>query len=127
MVIMNYAFPFSFRAVRLCHPATTSLLLCGLCALKTDAQIQQAWVAHYNNAIPGGQHHASRMLLDGAGNIYVCGASQNTNGGIGYATLKYGVSGNLLWVARFDAPNFPAARPTAIALDSQTNVLVTGN
>jgi hypothetical protein len=44
-----------------------------------DAQIQQAWVAHYNNGITNGTNQAVKMVLDPAGNIYVTGFSQNAN------------------------------------------------
>jgi hypothetical protein len=90
------------------------------------AQIQPAWVARYNNNLPSGQHQALKMLLDPAENIYICGFSRNTNGGTGYATLKYAPNRTQLWVARFDPTNYPSARPTFFALDSRTNLVVTG-
>ena len=49
-----------------------------------SAQIQQAWVAKYNNGITNGTHQAVKMALDPNGNIYVTGFSQNTNGNRGY-------------------------------------------
>jgi hypothetical protein len=57
------------------------------------AQIQEAWVAHYNNGIPGGTHQAVKMALDPAGNIYVTGFSQDNNGNVyvtGYDTTAAG-------------------------------------
>jgi len=51
------------------------------------SQIQQAWVARYNNGIANGNHQALKMALDGSGNIYITGFSQNTNGQSGYATI----------------------------------------
>src|ERR1039458_4994215 len=54
-----------------------------------NGQIQQAWVAKYNNGITNGTHQAVKMALDTNGNIYVTGFSQNTNGNLGYATVKY--------------------------------------
>ena len=91
------------------------------------AQIQQAWVARYNNSILNGTNEAIKMALDPTGNIYVSGFSQNTSTNLGYVTIKYAPNGNLLWIARYDDTNFPAATPSAIALDPSNNVVVTGN
>ncbi len=92
-----------------------------------NAQIQQAWVARYNNGIPNGTNQAVKMALDTNGNIYVTGFSQNTNGNLGYATIKYAPNGNQLWVARYDSTNYPVAQPTGLALDQQINTVVTGS
>jgi hypothetical protein len=91
------------------------------------AQIQQAWVARYNNGITNGTNQAVKIVLDSIGNIYVTGFSQNTNSNLGYATIKFAPNGNEVWVARYDSTNYATATPTAIALDNSNNVLVTGN
>src|ERR1039458_8933395 len=70
-----------------------------------SAQIQQAWVVRYNNGITNGTNQAVKMALDPNGNIYVTGFSQNTNGGLGYATIKYAPNGTQMWVARYDSTN----------------------
>ena len=84
-------------------------------------------MARYNNGILTGTNQAVKMALDSAGNIIITGFSQNTNTNLGYVTIKYAPNGNLLWIARYDDTNFPAATPSAIALDSSNNVVVTGN
>ena len=91
------------------------------------AQIQQAWVAKYNNGIANGNHQALKMALDSSGNIYVLGVSANANTNTGYVVVKYTPSGSQLWAARYDSTNFPTASPTGFALDSGNNVLVTGS
>jgi len=101
-------------------------LLASVLCFSASAQIQQAWVAKYNNGVTNGNHQALKMMLDSTGNIYVCGFSANTNGGTGYATLKYAPNGVLLWSARFDSTNYPAAGALAFALDASNNVVVTG-
>ena len=93
----------------------------------SSAQIQQAWVAKYNNGITNGTHQAVKMALDTNGNIYVTGFSQNTNGNLGYATVKYTPNGNQAWVAHYDSTNFPSARPVGLALDTNGDVFVTGS
>jgi hypothetical protein len=91
------------------------------------AQIQQAWVAKYNNGITNGNHQALKVALDSSGSIYVLGVSQNINTNTGYVTIKYAPNGNPLWTARYDSTNYPSAIPTGFALDSSNAVAVTGN
>jgi hypothetical protein len=91
------------------------------------AQIQQAWVARYNNGIATGTNQAVKMTLDSAGNIYVAGFSQNTNGNLGYVTIKYAPNGNQVWVARYDSTNYPNAETATLVLDVSNNVIVTGS
>jgi hypothetical protein len=92
-----------------------------------SAQIQQAWVAKYNNGITNGNHQALKMALDSIGNIYVLGVSANSNTNTGYVVVKYAPNGNQVWAARYDSTNYPSASPTGFALDSSNNVVVTGN
>jgi outer membrane protein assembly factor BamB len=91
------------------------------------AQIQQAWVAHYNNGITNGTNQAVKIALDSAGNIYVTGFSQNANSQLGYVTIKYAPNGNQLWATRYDSNSYPAATPVAIVLDGSNEVIVTGS
>ncbi|HZM03005.1 MAG TPA: SBBP repeat-containing protein [Candidatus Saccharimonadales bacterium] len=103
------------------------LIHCAFLILHSVAASPQiAWVAKYNNGVANGNHQALKMMLDSTGNIYLSGFSANTNGGTGYATLKYAPNGVLLWSARFDSTNYPAAEALAFALDASNNVLVTG-
>ncbi|MGD1085409.1 MAG: SBBP repeat-containing protein, partial [Verrucomicrobiota bacterium] len=71
-------------------------------------------------------NQAVKMALDGAGNIYVTGFSQNTNGNLDYATIKYAPNGSQVWVSRFDSTNAAKAKAACLVLDVQTNVIVTG-
>jgi hypothetical protein len=96
--------------------------------LSVFAQVTQAWVAKYNNGILNGTNQAVKMVLDGAGNIYVTGFSQNaTNGNLDYATIKYAPNGNQVWAARYVATNSTTAKPAGIVIDSSNNIIVTGN
>jgi hypothetical protein len=96
-------------------------------AFPAQAQIQQAWVARYNNGITNGTNQTVKMALDGNGNIDVTGFSQNTNGNLGYVTIKYAPNGNQLWAARYDSTNSPMAAPSGLVLDNSNNVIITGN
>jgi hypothetical protein len=91
------------------------------------AQIQQAWVARYNNGILNGTNQAVKMSLDATGSIYVLGFSQNTNTNLGYVTIKYAPNGTQLWATRYDSTNYPSATPSGFALDSSNDIVVTGN
>jgi hypothetical protein len=96
-------------------------------AFPAHAQVQQAWVARYNNSITNGTNQAVKMALDSNGNIIVTGFSQNTNNQLGYVTIKYAPGGNQLWAVRYDSTNSPTAMPAAMALDNRNNVLITGS
>jgi hypothetical protein len=90
------------------------------------AQIQQAWLARYNNGITNGTNQAVKMALDSGGNIYVTGVSQNSLTNLGYVTIKYAPNGAQLWASRYDSTNYPSAAPAALGLDSSNDVFVTG-
>src|SRR4030095_1176752 len=60
----------------------------------------QQWVKRYNN---GANDKAFAIYVDGAGNVYVTGASQATGKGYDYLTVKYSSTGTQLWTARYDA------------------------
>jgi Beta-propeller repeat len=91
------------------------------------AQIQQAWVARYNNGVLDGTNQAVKIALDSSGNIYVLGFSQNTNTNLGYVTIKYAPNGTQVWGSRYENTNYPTATPTGFALDTNNNVVVTGS
>src|SRR3984957_12700611 len=97
-------------------PLTGRVLRFAICiflfAMSARGQIQQAWVAHYNNGITNGTNQAVKMALDSAGNIYATGFSQNANTHLGYVTIKYAPNGKQLWAARYDDTNYPNATPS---------------
>jgi hypothetical protein len=103
------------------------LLLAAFTPFSVTAQIQEAWVARYNNGITNGTNQAVKITLDGNGNIYVTGFSQNNNTNLGYVTIKYAASGTQLWAVRYDDTNYPTATPSACALDTNNDVILTGS
>jgi hypothetical protein len=111
------------RNFRLCG----ALIILFLASCDAFAQVQQAWVARYNNGITNGTNQAVKMALDSNGNIIVTGFSQNTNNQLGYVTIKYAPNGNQLWAAPYDSTNYSNAAPTSMVVDSSNNVVVTGN
>jgi len=107
--------------------ATLLAAFTAVLCLSASAQIQQAWMAKYNNGITNGNHRALKMALDASGNIYVLGVSQNVDTDTGYVTIKYAPNGNQVWSARYDSTNYPSATPTGFALDIKGHIVVTGN
>ncbi len=102
-------------------------ITCLLLNSDATAQVQQAWVARYNNGITNGTNQALKMALDSSGDIYVTGFSQNTNTNLGYVAIKYAPNGTQLWATRYDDTNFPAATPSGMVLDNSNHVIITGS
>lgn len=81
------------------------------------------WMKRYNGPISRSDYGAD-ITVDQSGNIYVTGGSQETTTGTSaYATIKYDTDGTELWVRRWINTSGPA---TAVALDSLSNIYVTG-
>jgi uncharacterized delta-60 repeat protein len=94
--------------------------------IKYDKHGRQQWVARYNG--PGsGFDGAVAVAVDAWGNVYVTGQSSvdeffNTD----YATIKYEASGKELWVRRYNGPFNNSDLASALVLDEEGNVYVTG-
>jgi len=95
--------------------------------IKYDAAGNKQWVQRYNG--PGNREDmALALALDGQGNVYVSGSSMgNTGIGDDYATIKYDAAGNEQWVQRYNGPGNRYDWATALAVDGQGHVYVTGS
>jgi len=95
-------------------------------ALPLFAQsVDTAWVRRYNGT-GNGDDAANALTVDGAGNIYVTGASDGSGTGADFATIKYLPNGDTAWVRRYNGPSDSTDSPQAIAMDVSGNVYVTG-
>ncbi|HEY3861366.1 MAG TPA: hypothetical protein VGO59_05705, partial [Verrucomicrobiae bacterium] len=105
------------------------LILTALIAGSADAQIQQAWVARYNNGDANGFNYPNKIAVDSAGDICITGWSRNALGSYttGYITIKYAPNGQPLWESRLDSPSYPNAAAISMVVDASNNVIVTGN
>jgi uncharacterized delta-60 repeat protein len=91
---------------------------------KYDSAGNEQWVSRYIDATaticaPRG------MVVDSSGNIHVAGTSYYTSYA-DYVAIKYDNDGRELWNRKFNGPSSDYDDATAIALDSQGNVFVTG-
>lgn len=93
--------------------------------IKYNSAGKEQWVKRYNG--PGnGDDKATALAVDGAGNVYVTGASPGVNSFADYATVKYNPDGGEVWVKRYNGPGNGHDNAVGLALDSGGNLYVTG-
>ncbi len=84
-----------------------------------------AWLRRYNG--PGNDYdYAYALAVDGSGNVYVTGTSDTDSEIYDYATIKYNLEGETLWVRRYPGPELDDYAP-ALAIDDSGNVYVAGS
>jgi uncharacterized delta-60 repeat protein len=97
--------------------------------LKYAPEGTELWVARYNAA---GTNHQSpdnpfAMIVNGAGEVFVTGASMSPEQTLDFATIKYDTNGATLWVARYNGVAGYSDRATAMGMDSAGNIYVCGS
>lgn len=101
--------------------------------IKYSASGTQLWLRRYNGGGESGwtDDWPSRLKLDAAGNAYLVGYSEPSNGGgYGLVTQKYLADGTLAWTRRYDA-GYPSSgdfgyQPAGLAIDDSGQVYVSG-
>jgi uncharacterized delta-60 repeat protein len=106
--------------------------------VKYNSDGVEQWVARYDG--PGqGRDWANDLAVDSSGNVYVTGYSKGVDTGNDYATVKYDVNGNQIWVGRYNGPGRGIDETfttvverqgpdyaSAIVVDGSGNIYVTG-
>jgi len=91
----------------------------------TPVIVNEDWIRYYNG--DGNDQDVSwAMTMDPSGNIYVTGSSIGNATGKDYATVAYDSNGNELWVARYNGPGNGDDEATAIDINPNGNIIVTG-
>jgi hypothetical protein len=93
-------------------------------AVKYDPLGNAVWTNYYKGSTSGSDW-AAAMRVDNDGNIFVTGDSDGDGTGLNYATLKYAPDGTAVWTNRYI--NGWTAIPSAMTLDPDGNVIVTGD
>ena len=85
------------------------------------------WMRLYDGPV-GGHDEAVGIVLDGQGNVYITGESDDSSSVSSYATVKYDSSGNQLWARRYSPPElyFSHYDAVAIGIDGASNIYVSG-
>jgi len=97
---------------------------CGYATIKYNPDGVQKWIKQYEG--PGGsEDKPTAIAVDSSGNVYVTGNS------VGllyhdYATIKYNSAGDTLWIRRYNGLASDEDYATALAIDKDGNVYVTG-
>ena len=93
--------------------------------IKYNSDGTEDWISLYTG--PGFSYdYATDMAVDGSGNVYVIGYSGPAYS-YDYATIKYNPEGVEQWTSLFEGSGNSVDKPTALALDREGNVYVTGN
>jgi uncharacterized delta-60 repeat protein len=93
--------------------------------VKYNTMGEEQWFARYNG--PGnGYDGANDVTVDIDGNVYVTGCVFGSGTEYDYGTIKYNSKGVELWTAFYNGPANNRDYATAIAVDKNCNVYITG-
>jgi uncharacterized delta-60 repeat protein len=88
--------------------------------------VELGWVQHYGSGLAASDDIAVTLAVDDMGNIYVTGESQGSVSASDYNTIKYNPDGTEVWVARYNGPGNSYDGATALVVDLNGYVYVTG-
>ena len=106
------------------------LCLLGMLLLSsTPAQPQnnlEAWVRRYNSSEARSSDNARKVAVDREGNIVVAGDTDDGVTGSDFLVIKYSGAGIALWTNRYGGSAIADDRLSAVGVDQNGNVFVTG-
>ena len=95
-----------------------NVYITGTVTIKYSPDGQELWVRNFNGV-------ATAIGMDSQANVYVTGYSYSFEN-YDYLTIKYGTDGQELWARRYNGPGNRNDYPSALVVDSQGNVYITG-
>ncbi len=93
--------------------------------IKYSSTGEPLWTNRYNGPGNSGDY-ARAARVDGNDNVIVAGYSTGSGSSYDYATINYSGAGVPLWTNRYDGPTSGGDWPTALAVDGNNDVIVTG-
>ena len=90
-----------------------------------DVNGNQVWLDRFTGS-GAFYDEAKDVALDAAGNIYVTGYSYESATNNDFTTVKYDVTGSLLWSTSFNGPANNSDQALAMAVDAGDNIYVSG-
>lgn len=93
--------------------------------IKYDSLGNEIWIQQYNGS-GNGFDAGYALRVDSAGNVYVAGISVGSGTYGDYILLKYDSNSNLLWEKRYNGPANYVDEASAISIDQNGNIYVTG-
>ncbi len=97
--------------------------------VKYDALGAQQWIKYYvNTSNINNACYAAKLLVDKAGNCYVCGyGSHNATSSLDFMVAKYDNTGFQQWISYYDGGQNTGDYLTCAKFDATGNILVAGN
>ncbi|HEY5912374.1 MAG TPA: hypothetical protein VJA21_17370 [Verrucomicrobiae bacterium] len=118
---------FTISGVALALDASNNVVVTGgsLATVKYSSAGEPLWT-NLCNPNPGQPGRVSRAVaIDHNNDVLVTGYSSGAQNA-DYVTIKYSSAGQPLWTNRYNGPANGGDDPTAVAIDSRNNVIVTG-
>jgi len=86
---------------------------------------EEQWSAIFSGDA-NGYDSPTAIMVDASGNVYVTGISVQSNGTEDCVTIKYSSAGEELWKSFYNGPGNSDDEASAITIDNQNNVYITG-
>ncbi|MEO0185357.1 MAG: SBBP repeat-containing protein [candidate division WOR-3 bacterium] len=96
-----------------------------LLPLMVYAQVDTIWANRWTS--PGAMSDwGYAIAMDDSGYVYVTGTTENSGTNNDWTTIKYGLSGDTVWVRNFASPGTPNERASSIVVAPSGNLYLTG-